>query len=122
MSETAIVSRNLLTTFGYAKDYDAVVTVKVESHVCTFALEYERSAKKKAAYLDIRERLESEQLVKRFLYLASSENVLSFLTHCFTSIHAELYLGLAKDFVASPLDAPVLEAFSRKPTVFRNAL
>src|SRR5262245_42337611 len=29
VSETAIVSRNVLTTRGYAKDYDAVVTVKL---------------------------------------------------------------------------------------------
>jgi len=121
VSETAIVSQNLLTTFGYAKDYDAVITLKVESRLCTFALEYEQSAKRKAAYMDIRERLVSEQRVKRFLYLASSENLLSFLTHCFASIRAELYLGLAKDFVASPLETPVLEAFSRKGTVLRNA-
>ena len=122
LSETAIVSRNLLTTFGYAKDYDAVVTLSVEGRPFTFALEYEQSAKGKAAYMDIRDRLESEQQVKRFLYLASSENVLSFLTHCFATTRARLYLGLARDFVASLLDTPVFEAFSRKRTVFRNAL
>src|SRR5215475_11534532 len=114
LSETAIVSRNLLTTFGYAKDYDAVVTLSVEGTAFTFALEYEQSAKAKAAYMDIRNRLESEQQVTRFLYLASSENVLSFLTHCFASIRARVYLGLAQEFVASPLETPVFEAFSRK--------
>src|SRR5262245_12214034 len=122
LSETAIVSRNLLTTIGYAKDYDAVVTLGVGEMAFTFALEYEHSAKAKAAYMDIRDRLESEQQVKRFLYLASSENLLSFLTHCFASIRARLYLGLAREFVASPLETSVLEAFSRKRTVFRNAL
>ena len=122
LSETAIVSRNLLTTLGYAKDYDAVVTLSVEGTAFTFALEYEQSAKAKAAYMDIRDRLESEQQVKRFLYLASSENVLSFLSHCFASIHARLWLGLAREFVASPLETPVFEAFSRKRTVFRSAL
>ncbi len=122
LSETAIVSRNLLTTLPYAKDYDAVVTLSVEGTACTFALEYEQSAKARAAYMDIRDRLESEQQVKRFLYLASSENVLSFLSHCFRSIHASLWLGLAREFVVSPLDTPVFEAFSRKRTVFRSAL
>jgi hypothetical protein len=111
-----------LTTFGYAKDYDAVVTVEMERGLSTFALEYEQSAKRKAAYIDIRERLESERQVDRFLYLASTENLLSFLTRCFASIHAELYLGLASDFIHSPLDTPVIDACGRKRTVLRNAL
>ena len=122
VSEPAIVSRNLLTTFGYAKDYDAVVTLNAEDSPFRFALEYEQSAKGKAAYMNIRERLESERQVDRFLYLASTENLLSFLTYCFAAIRAELYLGLASDFIHSNLDTPVIDARSRKRTVFRNAL
>ena len=122
LSETEIVSRNLLTTCGYAKDYDAIVTLSVRDSRFRFALEYEQSAKGKAAYMNIRERLESEGQVNRFLYLASTENLLSFLTYCFASIRAELYLGLASDFIHLMLDAPVTDARCRKRTLLRNAL
>jgi hypothetical protein len=122
VSEPAIVSRNLLTTFGYTKDYDAVVTLSVEGGPFRFALEYEQSAKGQAAYLSIRERLESERQVDRFLYLAPTENLLSFLTYCFASIRAELYLGLASDFIHSHVDTPVIDARCRKRTVLREAL
>ena len=122
MSETEIVSRNLLTTFGYAKDYDAVITLSIGDTPYTLALEYEQSAKGKAAYMRIRERLESERQVSRFLYLASTTNLLSFLCYCFASIRAEVYLGLASDLIESTLDTPVVEARSRKRTVLRNAL
>ena len=45
VSETAIVSQNVLTTSGYTKDYDAVVTVQLGEITSTFALEYERTPK-----------------------------------------------------------------------------
>src|SRR5262249_49663868 len=120
VSETEIVSRNLLTASGYAKDYAAVVTLSVGDNPCTLAMEYEQSAKGKAGYMRIRERLESERQVRRFLYLASTTNLLSFLCYCFASIRAELYLGLSSDFIESTLDTQVIEAQSRKRTVLRN--
>jgi hypothetical protein len=122
VSETTIVSQNLFTTFGYAKDYDAVVTLKVEDSLRTFALEYERTPKRKANYVDIQQRIESEHQINRFLYLAATHHLLSFLTYCFASVRARLYLGLAADFLASPLDTPVVEPFGRKRMVLRNAL
>jgi hypothetical protein len=122
VSETAIVSQNVLTTFGYAKDYDAVVTVKLGEITSTFALEYERTPKRKSAYMEIRERLQSETRVQRFLYLAATRNLLSFLIHCFANFPCGLFLGLSEDFLASPMDTPVVEALSRKRLALRNAL
>jgi hypothetical protein len=122
VSETTIVSQNLLTTFGYSKDYDALVTVRLEHRLSTFALEYERTVKRKADYIDIRERLESEHQVQLFLYLAATEHLLSFLTHCFASVRVGLYLGLAVDFLASPLDTPVVAVAGGRRTLLRNVL
>jgi hypothetical protein len=122
VSETAIVSQNVLTTRGYAKDYDAVVTVKLGEITSTFALEYERTPKRKSAYMEIRERLQSETQIERFLYLAATRNLLSFLIHCFANFPCRLYLGLSEHFLSSPMDTPVLDAPNRKRMVLRNAL
>ena len=122
VSETAIVSQNVLTTSGYAKDYDAVVTVRLGEITSTFALEYERTPKRKSAYMEIRERLQSETQIERFLYLAATRNLLSFLIHCFANLPCRLYLGLSDLFLASPMDTPVLDALNRKRTVLRTAL
>jgi len=45
MGATEVRSQNELTAFGFAKDYDAVVTVHTEAGERRFALEYERSPK-----------------------------------------------------------------------------
>ena len=58
--ESEIRSQNDLTTFGYAKDYDAIVTVKCAGADCRFALEYERSVKTRSKYEDICRDLDGE--------------------------------------------------------------
>ena len=122
ISETTIVSQNLLTSFGYAKDYDAVVTVRLADRRSTFALEYERSVKRKSNYRDIRERIESEDQLDRFLYLAADFRLLSYLSHCFASTRQGLYVGLARDFTSSLLDMPVVDTFAGARTTLRDAL
>ena len=58
--EIAIRSKNELTAHGYVKDYDAIVTVRVDGRTASFALEYERTPKKPTDYLRIRRLLEQE--------------------------------------------------------------
>jgi hypothetical protein len=122
VSETEIVSRNVLTTSGYAKDYDAVVTVNTGDRTSTFALEYERTPKRKSAYMEIRERLQSETAVDCFLYLASTRNLLSFLIYCFADLPCRLYLGSFEQFLSSPMDTPVLDALNQRRIAFGDAL
>ena len=50
-SEVRIRAKNELTSSGYVKDYDAIVTVRIEDRPATFALEYERTPKKSREYL-----------------------------------------------------------------------
>ncbi len=40
-----IRAKNELTSSGYAKDYDAIVTVRLNERLVSFALEYERTPK-----------------------------------------------------------------------------
>jgi hypothetical protein len=60
--------------------------------------------------------------VKRFLYLAATPNLLSFLTHCFADLPCRLYLGLFEHFLSSPMDTPVLDALNGKRIPLRAAL
>ncbi len=122
VSETEIVSRNVLTTSGYAKDYDAVVTVNIGGGTSTFALEYERTPKRKSAYMEIRERLQSETEVDCFLYLAPTRNLLSFLIHCFANLPCRLYLGLSDQFLPSPMHTPVWTRSTASGSAFGDAL
>ncbi len=57
-------SQNELTGFGFAKDYDAVVTVRTEAGEQRFALEYERSPKPMRYYRDVAATLSREAHVK----------------------------------------------------------
>ena len=52
-------SQNELTGFGFAKDYDAVLTVHTEAGEQRFALEYERSPKPMRYYQGRRGLVES---------------------------------------------------------------
>ena len=45
-----------------------------------FALEYERTAKSKELYAEVFKKFEAEQAFDRFLYLASNEDVLKFVS------------------------------------------
>jgi len=63
-------SQNELTGFGFAKDYDALVTVRTEAGEQRFALEYERSPQKQSSYYrDVAASLSREAHVNHVLYL-----------------------------------------------------
>jgi hypothetical protein len=107
-----IRSQNVLTNFGYAKDYDAVVTVEVANVERRFALEYERSAKAKKRYAIIADRLSGEHRVRHLLYLASNHDVLSYLRSCFPPTPIKVWFGIVWDWHAQLLGMPVVEASS----------
>ena len=102
--DTEIRSRNELTDSGYKKDYDAVVTVRCDSSERTFALEYERTAKARKEYLHIRNDMEAETAVSRFLYLVPNYDLLSYISSFFTTSRRAIYFGLFPDFINHLLD------------------
>ena len=97
-SEVTIRARNELTNSGYAKDYDAVVTVDVCGRPMRFALEYERTPKKARDYVRIRTLLEEETGVQRFLYIVPEAKLADFILECFAGTTAAVLVGLVADF------------------------
>jgi len=120
--ENEIRSRNELTNQGYAKDYDAVVTLRLGSSRPRFALEYERSPKTFRQYDGIRKTIDAETQVGEFLYLAANEHLLWFLMQCFAQTKRRLYIGRASEFPLMLLDTPVMEAATGRQMKFGEAL
>jgi hypothetical protein len=100
-------SQNELTGFGFAKDYDAVVTVRTEVGEQRFALEYERSPKPMRYYRDVAASLSREAHVNHVLYLTCNYDLLRFISGFFRNAHCRVVFGLVKDWHRQLLDMPV---------------
>jgi hypothetical protein len=105
--ETEVRSQSDLTFRGYAKYYDAVVMIRLAGRDCRFALEYERTPKAMHYYDDIRQRIEMEESLSRFLYLAPSYDLLHFVAERLERCKRTLYFGLLRDFLEQTLALPV---------------
>jgi hypothetical protein len=100
-------SQNELTGFGFAKDYDAVVTVRTEAGERRFALEYERSPKTTRYYKDVAASLGREVHVNHVLYPTCNYDLLQFVSGFFGNTKCRVFFGLAKDWHSQLLDMPV---------------
>ena len=105
--ESEIRSQNDLTTFNYAKDYDAIVTVNCDGLDCRFALEYERFPKTRARYEQIGAELDKEVHLATLLYLAPTYHVLSCMKRSFEPQRLMICLALSSEFLTCLLDTPV---------------
>jgi hypothetical protein len=117
-----IRSHNELTGFGFAKDYDAIVTVRSESGEHRFALEYERSPKTVDRYRAIAASLSMEARVSQVLYLVTSDDLLRFVSRHLGKAECHAYFGLATDWHAQLLDMPVSSCLCTSRMRFREAL
>src|ERR1017187_6084261 len=90
--------RSELTGFGYAKDYDAVITIHSDGEESTFALEYERQPKAANRYWQVRQAIEKERQVRCFLYLTPSYELLSYVAGFFDRCAKAVYFGVLEDF------------------------
>jgi hypothetical protein len=116
-----IRSQNVLTSFHYAKDYDAVVTVRVDNVERCFALEYERSAKAKRDYLAVSQLLDKEKRISHLLYLVPNYDLLNYLTGILTPGRVSLWFGIVGDWHAQLLGMPVVDTSSRVPRPLHEA-
>ena len=106
-AETEVRSQSDLTSSGYAKYYDAVVMIRLAGKDCKFALEYERTPKAMHYYDSIRQRIEMETSLTRFLYLAPNYDLLRFVAEKLERCKRTLYFGLLRDFLEQTLALPV---------------
>ena len=120
--ETEIRSHNEFTDGGYKKDYDAVVTVRTNGSERTFALEYERTAKARKEYLHIRNDIEAESAVARFVYLVPNYDLLSYVASFFATSTRAIYFGLFPDFLNHLLGMPLRGAKPSRLSTLRDVL
>jgi hypothetical protein len=120
--EIQLRSRNASMGMGNNKVYDAIVTVRLEDRDATFALEYERTAKSEEDYNDILSKLDAEDRVERFLYLAPSEDVLRFVSWQFRNSPRHVCFGLLTDWYRRLLDTEVFDWQCHQYRPFRTAL
>lgn len=115
-------SQNELTSFGFAKDYDAVVTVRSEAGDQRFALEYERSPKPMRYYRNVASLLNREAHLDHLLYLVCNYDLLQFVAGFFGNSQRQVYFGLVKDWHDQLLDMPVSRSATTCCLRFRDAL
>jgi hypothetical protein len=120
--EIQLRSRNLSMDVANGKVYDAIVTVRVDGRDTMFALEYERTAKSKELYAEVRNKFEAEEDLDRFLYLASTEDVLKFVSWQFRNSKRNVCFGLLADWYRRLLDTEVFDWTCHKYRPFRAAL
>lgn len=106
-SSLEVRSQNELTGFGFAKDYDAVVTVRAGAGERRFALEYERSPKPIRYYKDVADALGREAYVSKVLYLVPNYDLLQFISGFFRNGQCRVLFGLVTDWHAQLLDMPI---------------
>ena len=121
-SSLEIRSQNELTAFGFAKDYDAVVTVRTETGEQRFALEYERSPKPMRYYRDVAASLSREAHVNHVLYLVCNYDLLKFVSSFFANSQRHIFFGLVKDWHDQLLDVPVSCSSATRRFRFRDTL
>ncbi len=122
IAEPEIRSRNELTPFGLAKDYDALVTVAMGGRSARFALEYERTPKSKRAYADIAGKVNQESAVEQILYLVPNYDLLSFVASFFHGVGLPVFFGLAHSWHDKLLDMPVLNPHAERHSTLRQVL
>jgi hypothetical protein len=119
---TEIRSQNELTTFGYAKDYDAIVEIRCADGSVKFGLEYERSAKAERHYRLIAYRMTQERHLGHVLYLVPNRDLADYVARFFTQRVPRVYFGLVQDWHAQVLEMPVVAALADRRIRLREGL
>ena len=119
---TEIRSLNKLTSFGYAKEYDAVIEVTVDGQRRKFALEYERSRKALSDYDGVAEKVAGEGHVSWILYLTANYDLLKFLAQGFKGVSPRLVFGLVREWHNRLLAMPSKRAMVSVRDPFLNSL
>ncbi|MCU1298590.1 MAG: hypothetical protein JWO91_2868 [Acidobacteriaceae bacterium] len=119
---TEIRSQNELTDFGFAKDYDAVVTMSSEGREYRWALEYERSPKAAKYYRAIAGAIHDETQLQRILYIVSNYDLLRYISGFFAPGRCRVFFGLVRDWHNQLLAMPVYDGSMNRPLRLRDAL
>lgn len=122
MAAMEIRSQNELTAFGFAKDYDAIATVRTDQGERKFALEYERSPKSAKCYRAIAAGMQQEVHVNRLLYLVANYDILRFVSSFFRNAQFPVFFGLVPDWHAQLMEMSVSDGHAKRTVPLRQAL
>jgi hypothetical protein len=122
MGAMEIRSQNELTRFGFAKDYDAIVTVRTDVGESRFALEYERTPKAAKYYRAIACCMSQEVHVNRLLYLVANYDILRFVSGFFAKTEYPVFFGLVTDWHSHLLEMSVLGSLTKRACLLSQAL
>jgi hypothetical protein len=122
MGAVEIRSQNELTEFGFAKDYDAIVTVRTDLGERRFALEYERTPKAAKYYRAIAACLSQEAHLNRLVYLVANYDILRFVSAFFTKTEYPVFFGLLVDWQSQLLEMPVVDGRTKRAFPLHRAL
>ena len=86
------------------------------------ALEYERRPKTAKQYARIRETIEAERLVERFLYLFPNYHLLLLVSRFLAGSTRRIYFGLLDDLKGQALATRVLDSSGVRSFELREAL
>jgi hypothetical protein len=110
-----ICSQNDLTGFRYAKDYDAVISVRLGGGDFRFGFEYERTLKTCARYQEIGACIGSDMHLDVILYAAANYHSMCFLRDQLRSPGKTVCVGLMNELREDVLNASVMVARSSQP-------
>lgn len=120
--ESEIRLNNELTSFGYSKDYDAVVGFQLNGHAAKVAIEYERTLKSTQQYRRIGELFSRETKIDLFLYLVSTDQIESFLLTALAGSRSPVYIARAQKFAESPATSALLSVATRTEQTLSSCL
>jgi len=107
--EPEIRADNELTSFGYAKDYDAIVTFRCGQKSGKVALEYERCPKSTKQYRRIADILNRETKINSVVYLVCNVQMESFLLNGLRGARRQVYVCQAHQFAEHPTEATLVD-------------
>lgn len=114
-NEMEIRCRNELPVSKYAKEYDAIVTLRLGGRQVRFALEYERTPKARSEYDAISAMIERETNLDRVLYLAGNRYIYSLLAQHFNRKRQRVFVALAADLpITAPPELQVLDTLTKE--------
>jgi hypothetical protein len=110
MSDVEISSENMETGSGYAKDYDAIATLRIAGKPFRFAIECERTTKSRERYREMRERLARERALDGVLYFVRDGGRLFSVAGELANAHPELLFCSIDSFRMRGIEAIFLRS------------
>lgn len=113
-SDAEVSSENMETGGEYAKDYDAIATLRAKERSLVYGIEYERSVKSRDRYRDLRIRIGNETRLDGILYLVQDASRqtrhLSAVAEELSGAHPGIRFGSFESFLERGPDAIFLES------------